>query len=497
MPTFEQLENQFNGAQVSAVHQGQGISGYMTLEDANTKLVLSSSNRLDFKTDQNGWFDLAGLNVGGTTTLMQRAVVTAHHFERISREGRNEWKVFPNLLAFGSDALSSDAKVRKISFRSPYLRPFFHYEAVESQFLYKPTEQTLGALRALREAKMKLVGAVPAEDKYIFRPEHLLIVHRIPRAFKFRVEDRHYEICLGLSIEGATGGARASVDTTPIASISFDRLVDIDDALTHAFEWRRCFSQLTMTRIPLEQVTVTAKWSSSHSPASLYLPYLGEEFKMLAQKRQTHPGDIPWNQWNERRSLAAAMRGWLSKAHARRQFRFAVDQVIGHRAERSALDDILRLCAGIESLDELAGTSEISDSHISTLVNAAESAASSSSIPVTRERLQGLFSMLQKPGMSGRLKLLGERLQGHINVADWTLLTRDIRRLRNKVAHGEQLAAMESPVPDLAADGLAAACSLYDLVSCGFPTVTRSRDGLLSLQRFRSAIQAIKSLSEG
>jgi hypothetical protein len=475
METFRDLEKRYNGSHVHAKDVDTS-SGKITLDRRKSVISLSNLAPVKYREDQNGWFDLRLNGIDGTEILLKNALEIGNYFygKPHSRVGVD---IFPNVVVFNADKLTKSNQVNSISFRLKNFEYFFWYKFIESHFLYKTSPSELSAIRKLQN------------KRYDFRrPDNIYIVRARQKILQFKIKDKSYEISAGLSTR-RSGATRLVIKTLITARINFTKPCNISDAINFVWAWKRFFAQVAMDPLPLEGISCRAL-RTRYPEAAIYLPNAARN-KARGSRVPFHPGDPPFNQWKDRSKLAAVMRSWLLKSDERRQFRSLVDRVVENMNERTALEDLVTLCAAIEGLSELDQGGIISDENIDTLVDGAGRAAATANIQVPVDRIRGLLTMLQHQGLPNRLKLLMGRLDKLFSTDDQKLVASKVLSLRNIAAHGRSISDSVVPKVRPAIEALASICVAYDLISSGLPSETHDRP-INAVRRTRDAIAALR-----
>jgi hypothetical protein len=371
MTTFEALEKRYRHSTINLIDSEQPEAfGFLALTREQTEVSLASSKQLTHVPDGNGWFDLCVREDNGNVILLHNALTLKR--AQYGLEGHYSETIFPNILVFGDKSLSADFQVSSISFTFPALKYFLFYQSFERINLRDAKKQDFEALRKVKNKHRQRVD--------YNRPSELYIIHNLPPyPIKFRVEDRGYSIFWGHS-EGV-GRHIVDVKAKPIANIKFKRPVSIDRAIDHVWDWKRFFEQLSFQPLNVDSVSVMSNTRQPSHSVDIYLPNLP------ADKSTVHPGDIPMNMWKDRARLSVAMQTWLSRGSKRETFRVAISRVLEESQTRTSLDDIVKLCAAVESLTEFDEESKISLEQISQLAGAAQTLAKQNCIEVDPQRV--------------------------------------------------------------------------------------------------------------
>ncbi len=458
MPDFKKLEETHTRTPVTIDTPGLAGTGVLSLAGNKTEAHLVMPYPFGLSADESVWFDLRLKSGRGESIFLRNALLRSSTRSGVNRE-EAEASIFPNFVAFGAHHLTEDGKLNKISFRLKGLRDFFHYQMIEFQHLHKITPEIRNALKKIRTLEKKY----PRNYEF-FHPDELWLIHRMPRVLRFPISDRTYEIHMGFT--ETVSWSSPSIEVYPTATITFKNAVTIDEAFSHAWDWRRFFLQIAMEQLPFESISARAS-RRPRGYASLYLPNLRER-SPESHRYSFYPGLAPFNEWKDRRHLARLMQLWLEKSPGRRSFRADLERVIGEMQERSTPDHVLTLAAAIESLPELDSASPYSKKDVKTLVAGAAAAAKEAGIDIETERLQGLLGMLRKQNLSRRLKLLGNTVAPFLST-DHEAVLAAVQTIRNARAHGSTGIGRMTPKVSATTRALAAMCALWDLKTSGMP----------------------------
>lgn len=485
MKRFDEIEQRHGSSPVVTDEKSYAGSGTLILNKDKSEAVIQSDQPLLGHADDDGWFELRLKGPNGRAILLHNALITSstqHH----SHTGRSyEEHIYPNSVVLGADALVNGNKVESIAFTMRDLGLFFHYQHVESHFLIDAPKDLLAALRRLRSKR---------DGPYdLFKPRELFVVHQFPKVFTFKANGHQYEIFIG-STQSGLGWEKIDFQTDPIASIIFDKPVGIDEAIDAAWQWKRFFGLVALRPVPWTSLSARSGRGRKRREAEFYLPNHEDDPLDMRQPFSLWLGNVPLNRWAERRTLADVMRRWIEKEDERRRFRSSIENVAKHMRQRSSLDDIVTLCAGIESLTELKGKPALSASQAKLIAEGAIAAAKAHDIPIEDARIRGVIGGLQNQSLGQRLKILFEGLSSVVPTAQAKILTSAVLELRQIAAHGVSPGEDVMPKTTPAIEGLACACALYDLVTCGMPTRTASAQRVGLLSHLTSAIFQLEQI---
>lgn len=473
MMWFDEIEKKLGSSPVVTDDASHVGSGTLILDGEKSQAVLLSDGTLIGAADEDGWFRLRLKGPNGRPILLHNALLSSST-QYASQHGRMyEEHVYPNAVVRGADALLPGYKVPAIAFTMRDLGSFFHYQHVESHHLYQPDKQLVAALKSLRDKRDRSYD--------LFKPQEVFVVHQFPRVLSFKVDGHRYEIFVGSKRSGL-GWKKIDFQTDPIATIHFAEPLEIEAAMDLAWQWRRYFEVLALRPVPSTSLTARAGSGRAMREADFYLPNHDSGAVDRNAPFQLWLGNIPLNRWSERSALAAAMKTWTEREDARSRLRGAVQSVAKNLRQRSSLDDIVTLCAGVESLAELRGQPALSSDQTRVIADGAIAVAKANGIDIEDARLRGVIGGLQNQSLGQRLRLMFAALEPFITNAQAKTLIAAILELRQIAAHGLSPAADVMPKASPTVEGFACACALYDLVTCGMPvrSASEQRVGLLS-----------------
>ena len=461
MESFRELERRYRREPVQLVEH-DGASGVLRLRGRKSKLRVTSDAHVDVEPpDDSGWFDLRVRSSSGRELLLHHSIVlssgTSHRGDGCVA---HQLTVMPNVLIEDTRALADGNRVQTISFRARGLRHFFHYQAVETLDVSRAQPSSAEVLRGMRYN--------PEREGGPFSPESLYAVHDVPPLPPFRVDDRTYRIWFGGSFRGGSW-SRIDARTYPVAQVTFDQPVSIDEALDRAWEWRRLFAQIAMSPLRFQAMVVGAPQTDTVT-ANVYLSNLERRTPTETGFNALSPRNAPLCSWGDRDQLCEAMRQWLSRDASRRRFRVRVDRVISQMIRRIDPSDLVDISAAVESLDDLDSPLQVSTDTISAMSDAAHAVSSAHLVEVSRERISGLLGSLRRTSLANRFISLGSSLSPPLAPEDARLLARSASSIRNSVAHGGAQGAQLQPRIAPTVEALTALCIRFDLETSGFPS---------------------------
>jgi hypothetical protein len=465
MDEFDKLEQEFRRTVVDVNQAGIEGSGTLDLDGDQTNAVLVTDKMLWSERTETGWFDVRLRSSNDVGILLHNAVMLKGGLPG----GPNEKcvsEMFHNTVVFRSEHLGKRERVSSIYFTFDQLSHFFHYEHIESHWLHRKDEKLLSALKGLRKNQP---FKQYARDFEFFNPADIYIVHNLPIIFHFRVGSRVYEAHRGRSVSHSFG-SEVRLTSRPVLRIAFDHEVTIDEALDAVWEWRRFFSQLAMAPLSLKAISARHKSAPKGATANFYLPNLrSPQDRRSRGPFDFHPGDAPFFRWRDRAKLGTLMQSWLGKEGTRRVFRVSLDRVLDGMQTRDDLEDIVSLCAAIESLPEFDAPAALSKEKVKLIADAAVNAAAEAAPNVEAARIRSVVAMLRNQSLPQRMKLLKKALSGLLSEQDLDAVINAAHGLRQIASHGRALEDPVLPTIGPAIRSFAGMCALYDLVSSGAP----------------------------
>lgn len=485
---FDEIETKQGTTPVVSADGDFEGGGTLILAGRKSESVLQCNKTLRPRADSDGWFTLNLRAPNGRTILLHNALLTKSIRHGFTGAGNYEEHIYPNVVILGSEVLT-DGKIKKISFTLNKLNEFFYYQHIESHFLFNPPSELLKELKKLRHT----------DHEYdIFEPQELYLAHSFPNSLDFRVGSAKYTVYAG-GTQSSLGWHTITHRAIPIASITFDTLVSIDEALDAAWRWKQFFSSLVLKPLSFTSMTASNDHEDEYLEADIYIPTHLDDHQEDTGHINFWPGNIPLNTWQERDELGRVMASWINKQHQRKRLRGAIENVSRHIGQRVSIDDIVTLCAGIESLEELSAPASLTPAEINTLSEGAVTAAIQNGIDIDSSRIRGVLDLLQHQSLPKRLKRMFEKLKPWVSDTQAKLLISSVLELRIVAAHGKSPTASITPKASPTIEGLACACVLYDFATCGMPTKTASDQNIGILSHLLSSIselELIKSLAK-
>ncbi|EQB16639.1 ApeA N-terminal domain 1-containing protein [Sphingobium lactosutens] len=468
MRTASELEAAYSREPVRLLADDNKGTGVLSLSGRSTVVTLTTDNFINERDPDTGWFDLTLETNNGSKILLHNALTSQ---SGMPYGERREWEftIFPNIVLFNAESVLPGGRVREIQFTADGLEDIFYYEIAEWQSLYNATPDTLKQVRALRDVER----LYPRNYAY-FSPESVYIVHRLPRVLRERVGNATYEIFLGHS--QSHGRKSLTISSVAIATIRFANAVSIDEALDAAWAWRRFFRQIAMRSLPFTTLSCRGKTKRGDRHSDIYLSNMETAISRdRTEMFDFGPRDVPYGQWKHRKKFATVMRQWLERDGSRRLFRVRVDRVLERMRKESSTKLVADLCSAIESLSELRAPSTLSDADLTAIVDAAAKAGKEATPAVPRDRLLGILSLLQHQSLPRRLKMLAAAIESEVPRKDARTVIKIARDMRTFEAHGDHWDEMTVPLVAPVLDMLASMCVLWDLTTCGMPTLFEDR----------------------
>jgi len=482
--TFQQIEQTLRSSPVVTDDPTYNGSGTLILDGPKSSAVLQSGQSLVGRADEDGWFNLRLKASNGRPVLLHKALTTSSKAHS-APTGRNyEEHIYPNTVILGADALAAGNRVAGIAFTLRKIESFFHFEHVEHQSLYQAPAAFLSTLRKRRTKRR-----VPHD---LFKPSGLYLVHQFPVVFSFRVDGHRYEVFVGSSTQ--SGWQMIELSTDPILSITFAAPVEIEQAIDAVWAWKRYFGTVALLPADLTSLAARSGRGRFMKEADFYLPAQAGAAANVRGPFSMWPGNVPLNRWRERKALGQVMQVWIEKEAERQRFRGSVENVSARMHERVSVEDIVTLCAGIESLPDLASRSAVTADQVKQISDGAIAAAKANGIEIDDNRVRGVLGLLRNQSLPQRLTLLLNRLLPVISGSQAKTLISAVLELRTIAAHGASHLGDVMPKTSPAVEGLACACALYDLMSCGLPLRSASDQQLGLVSHVHEAIERLESL---
>ena len=480
MHPFDKIAAENSTLPVSVVGK-PAIRGFIKLDGRKTRIELSSTKFFHFKTDDHGWCDLALRGPKGLRITAHNAVFSgAGNSWGSGRRQMHHASIFPNMLIMDSRGHSAEGKVAQISFYLEGFNNFFHYQYTEQLRSFDLDSEAKNFLKSLRYSD---------ENEFdTFDISHIYICHSPREVLQFENEGRKYSIW--------SGGRGTFLDWHGInltiehgATIEFQTPVTLDEALDRVYEWRQFFNQMAMVPLSITALSIAASNRKRAVEGEMYIPYLTEQKEVRKGIYGLHPLHIPLNRWEDRETLANCMKSWLSASAARRAFRGRVDGVIEHMQKGTRQSDISELCAGIDSLVELAQKSTLPMNLIESAANAAFQAFGNEVNNISVERIQGMLGQMQNPSLSEKIMALAAQAFPENYKRDTDLVIKLANKIRQDAVHRAAVRDQLNSVLQPVVDALACMCVAFDLRQSGVPVFETNRTANCVRQFFISMME--------
>jgi len=482
MKSFENLEREHSQSPVRFLESNTvTASGVLVLNGNQSELVLSSSENLEFVHNESGWFNLKLQGANGQTILLQNAltILSSTHHQSQSRPEFTE-KIFPNVVVFNAQFLEEEACINRISFSFPAMKFFFHYQFMERFGIHNADITLMETIEILRKKKnRKSDFSNPTELYIVHHPEDDLL--------NFEIDGRQYSVSLTTRTNGLAMN-QIDVVAEPIGTIAFVKPLKIDEALDFVWEWRRFFEQMAFSPINVTSVSVRSPKSPPYQSSDVYLPNVD---KTMCDIR---PYEIPLNRRENSNELAKVTREWLLQEDTRRIFRVSLSRVIERSRHCESLDDIVTMCAAIESMSELKEPSSLLPAHIEIISNAAVSEANKHNIAIDSNRIRGVLKLLENQSLPRQLKVLTAMLPAALPKKDVDRVMKVVLDLRKVAAHGHTLPEITMPKIWPTVQALLSICILFDLSTSGVPITTNESSFIVAIKKFREAIDRLNEV---
>ncbi|MCJ2189029.1 hypothetical protein [Novosphingobium beihaiensis] len=484
MYTFEEIEEKFAAAHVRVCGKDD-LAGILRIAKRDTTIDLLSSEFFHLEGGDHGWFDLEMIGPDGAKFFAHNALSSGTG----NRSGRDRQtlhfaSVHPNILVMDSNGLDANRHVAAVRFHIEGIENFFHYQYTEPLDCFGMSEEARATLLDMRYN--------PEQPKDFAAPDRVFIVHELGEVLDFKVEERRYRIWMGGN-GGFGSWHRIRYRVFPIAAISFDEPVTIDEALDRIWEWRRFFVQLAMQHLSFEGIGFLANHDDRAAIGSVYLPNTDRR-KRERGYYELHPAYIPLNRWGDRERLAGAMQTWLKRDGRRRAFRARLDRVLDNMNRRMDQMDLVELSAGIDSLNELDSKTKFPSGTVDAMVEAAGKAAEGQKVGIDPGRLRGILSQLQRRSLAEKMKELGRRAMPDADFKDIELVVATARKCRDDAAHRGAVSEQREAHIGPAVEALASMCVAFDLCDAGVPRRTSNDAQCFWAIRFRDAVAELKRM---
>src|SRR3569832_2446532 len=251
---------------------------------------------------------------------------------------------------------------------------------------------------------------------------------------------------------------------------------------------KKNLKQKAFSPINVFSVSVRSPISPPYQSSDVYLPNVD---KTMCDIR---PYEIPLNRRENSNELAKVTREWLLQEDTRRIFRVSLSRVIERSRHCESLDDIVTMCAAIESMSELKEPSSLLPAHIEIISNAAVSEANKHNIAIDSNRIRGVLKLLENQSLPRQLKVLTAMLPAALPKKDVDRVMNVVLDLRKVAAHGHTLPEITMPKIWPTVQALLSICILFDLSTSGVPITTNESSFIVAIKKFREAIDRLNEV---
>lgn len=476
MEDFEAVRTKLRRVNVTAPDYGNS-HGVLSLDGDDSVIELSGNLPLR-GAEPPGWFNLRLDDANGRTIYIHNALRTGMTFPQGS-DVRSE-TIFPNMVVNDARGLDDQGRCQQIEFSLDGWEACFPYNFFETLDVFGPPPDALRS--SLEAARFDFQRDEP------FEPYQVYIANNLGTFIEFQANDRQYAISARTS-QSLGNNDRLSGRALIVGRIIFPERVDLEVATDACWEWRRFFNQMAMSEMPFTGMAVAATADRRAPRGSLYFP----NERPSPTRRSRRSADayyMPLNAWGERGQLSEAMRTWLAQDGDRRFFRAALDRVIA-RPGHVAIEDAVALCAGVDTLSELASRESIPRPVLEAMANAAVAAAAEGNVEIDPLRARGLLGSLQNDDLRRRLRRLVSLAAPEVEAEAMERWIDVIIPLRLFGAHGRTPATDQDHIAGPAVEGLAALCARFDLQDAGVPDHRNDRARSLPTIEWDQALLAL------
>jgi hypothetical protein len=489
MPSFTDLEKSHAGTVLSGTSGGIEMHGVLHLSGKESELRLSSSELLPYPGDESGWFDLDLQTPAGGLVLFHHALF--NNWGDQARDGRrSQSSIYPNVVVFDSGALGRNHSVKSIWFRAESLGTFFSHQNIEHHFVTGSASHAEIVRDMRRESKRGPYGKW--RGPYDFnRPSEILVVHRPARILSFVVREIRYSLWWGRSQRGY-GGSDIDIRSYPIANITFQKPVPLDDAIEASVEWLRYFSQIAFRRLYFEEMGATGTASRMAKYAAIYPSYF-PRIRVESEVDRFSSHDVTLVRWKDRKEMAAAMSRWIELAPTRQGLRQMIDRMLDSQILFDPFADVVTICGAIENLSLAKSTRAVPTATIEAMSIEAMKTAKALGTEMTVQRLKGALSILNSPGLPPHLEALLVVSVPQLDQASTRTVIDSTRFVRNLAAHGAVQSDMLQPLAVHVRQFWLSASILFDLKTAGYPT-SKDQRSTVAEQRLSWSLSQIKDI---
>lgn len=476
MEDFESVRTKHRRVNVTAPAYGNS-HGVLSLDGDESVIELSGNLPLR-GAEPPGWFNLHLDDANGRTIYIHNALRTGMTFPQGS-DVRSA-TIFPNIVVNDARGLDDQGRCQQIEFSLDGWEACFSYNFFETLDVFGTPSDALRS--SLEAARFDFQRDEP------FEPYQVFFANNLGTFIEFEANDRRYAISARTS-QSLGNNDRLSGRALIVGRIIFPEPVDLEVATDACWEWRRFFNQMAMSEIPFTGMAVAATADRRARRGSLYFP--NERPSATRRSRRRADGYyMPLNTWSEREQMSEAMRNWLAQDGDRRFFRAALDRVVA-RPGHVAIEDAVALCAGIDTLSELASRESLPRPVLEAMANAAVAAAAEGNVEIDPLRVRGLLGSLQNDDLRRRLRRLVSLAAPEVEADVMDRWIDVIIPLRLFGAHGRTPATDQDHIAGPAVEGLAALCARFDLQGAGVPDHRRDHARSLPKMGWDEALLAL------
>lgn len=448
--TMEELRNKYNNTQVSFVYYGERATGVLKLDGAKSEVVFTTENQLNFDLDEDGWFQLEIEDCFGFSVLLVDAFISggSRSFKK------RQTKIFANYIIFNSGNLSRSKKIKLIRFRLEGLNNFFEYNI--------GTDIDL-ATKQERESIYKFIKSKTGENVNLV--SQLVAIKRYPTPISFDAESAKYSFFMG-GTYNTLGASEFKITQEPEAIITFTKTKSLREAVKYMRDWRFYFCQIAMGDLRTVSVSVE-KANSKYSRCPVFIPRL-DELNLRGNLVSIHSSDIPLNTWEDRHKHKNVMENWVSFGANRRTYRLKLNGVIKRYKKIYSPNDVLELCAAVESLEILSSEKILSADQFKLVKASLLTTLNEFDISqVDKGILVSSLSKRRPVSLKSNLECFLGKIEFQMEAKYKIEFIKHVLKIRNRTAHGHARSVEYQPLLLCIRNLLLSLCILFELNSCG------------------------------
>lgn len=447
---MEELRNKYNNTQVSFVYYGERATGVLKLDGEKTEVVFTTETKLNFDLDDDGWFQLEIEDCFGFSVLLVDAFISggSRSFKK------RQTKIFANYIIFNSENLSRSKKVKLVRFCLEGFNNFFAYN-ISTNIYLSTKRQSKNISKFIQSETGKNLNLV----------SQLVAIKRYPTPISFDAESAKYSFFMG-GTYNTLGASEFKITQEPEAIITFTKTKSLREAIDNMSDWRNYFCQIAMRDLRTVSVSVE-KANSKHSRCPVYIPNL-DELNLRGNVVSIHSSDIPLNIWEDRHKHKKVMEKWISFGAIRRTYRLKLNGVIKRYKKIYSPNDVLELCAAVESLQNLSSEKILSadqfklvKASLLTTLNEFETSQAD------KEILVSSLSKRRPVSLKSNLECFLGEIEFQMEAKYKKEFIKYVLKIRNHTAHGHASSVEYQPLLLCIRNLLLSLCVLYELNSCG------------------------------